>query len=162
MCPTKVQPYTQCSFMVTSPTARLSMNDCRRHVTQKRQSKISWRAINFFLEWLFEVYLESLLASPILFTKNMVVAYACRARNYIVHPCREVQNSGQRKKHGAGTYNSWITTTIVGKCGAKPKFAICREARQIIFENQLTETISNEMDIDVEHYKHAAKQEWQM
>lgn len=66
-------------------------------MVEKHQSLIAQRFMDMFQERDFQVYVENLPAKPILFTKNMVVAYASVASDYIFHP-REGEPSLERQK----------------------------------------------------------------
>lgn len=86
------------SLRFTLQVLGLSNIETWRNTLGKHQSIIARGMIDRFPGRPFEVYIDSLSASPILFTKNMGMMYASKAPDYIGHPRRRKTNFGQPKK----------------------------------------------------------------
>lgn len=65
--------------------------------------------MNIFLGLFCDFYVANFSAKPILFTKNMVAADACRVPNYIVHPRGEEPNPKQQEKNDFCSNSPGIT-----------------------------------------------------
>lgn len=97
-CPITLKPYTQASMLVATPAAKLRLIESCRLVVEKHQSIIDRGTMDIFSGRPIQVYVASLSAKPILFTKDMVVKYASIALDYIVPPRAEKSNLKRKKK----------------------------------------------------------------
>lgn len=77
---------------------------------------ITEEAMDMSLGRPLEVYIANLSVMAILFTNTLVMAYASKARDYILNPWWYEPNPKQHMENGSGTNNSWITTKTVFIC----------------------------------------------
>lgn len=93
----------------------------------------------------------------ILFTKNVVVAYAFKAPDYIAYHIGKVLPSGQSKENGFGTNKSCTKTKHrAQKCtGNEREYNGHRRTNNLV--NDLKEIVADEIAINAVRYKLVGK-----
>lgn len=90
--PVTAHPFTQAPTTVPSPAAGLSMIESHGDMVEKHQSMIARRTMDLFPAQPSQCDEAYPCKKPILFTKNMFIAYASIVADYIVRPEGEESN----------------------------------------------------------------------